>query len=521
MKEKLEKLFFSRKSLAIFTVLSAVGLLLSYSVRYGYVYVDNVLFNYASFAFFIFSVISTLFLFAMLLLRIKSNPFTMKRPVKACIFIGELSGILMILYFAVVLITDSGMSASTAFYLCKKALPVWCAAVFGAFFLFVFPLLKNIKIKKIISILSVSVLAFVTYASLFPVSRYSFTSGPVVFDNGNGGYSIVFSTNDKGTGFVDYSYGGKNIRIYDENNGRKNGQSTIHTVTLPKDHLSGNTYRVGSTRVIDELSYGGRTGKTIESAEYTFNDSFGDNINVLSVSDWHTFNKKAETAVKELGESYQAVALLGDCAPGLMSEKDIVNYILKFGYDLTNGSMPVIYTRGNHETRGREAIKLADCLGMDNFYFTTALGNYKIIVLDSCEDKEDSHPEYGGMVDYKQYRTKMVKWLESLQNEDNTKTVVLSHSKEICIEEDLSSLAFHKLNSMKVSLLVSGHEHICDFDNCSNIPTLVDGGINSNGKGTFTASLMKFSPKGIEILCTDNSGKTVLNDSVEWQGVSD
>lgn len=73
---------------------------------------------------------------------------------------------------------------------------------------------------------------------------------------------------------------------------------------------------------------------------------------------------------------------------------------------------------------------------------------------------------------------------------------------------------------MNVSLLVSGHEHICDFDGSSSIPTLVDGGINSNGQGTFTASLMKLSPKGIEILCTDNTGKTVLDESVKWQGVS-
>lgn len=94
----------------------------------------------------------------------------------------------------------------------------------------------------------------------------------------------------------------------------------------------------------------------------------------MSVSDWHTFNKKAETAVKALQEDYQAVVLLGDCAPGLMSERDIAEYILAFGYSLTGGTIPVIYTRGNHETRGSEAIRLSDYLGLDSFYFTTALG---------------------------------------------------------------------------------------------------------------------------------------------------
>lgn len=260
-----------------------------------------------------------------------------------------------------------------------------------------------------------------------------------------------------------------------------------------------------------------RLGKTIESDSYTLNDSFGENINVLSVSDWHTFNKKAETAVKEIGENYQAVVLLGDCAPGLMSEQDIVDYILKFGYNLTGGTIPVIYTRGNHETRGREAVNLSTYLGLDSFYFTTSIGDYDIIVLDSCEDKEDSHPEYGGMVDYKQYRTEMVNWLNNLQNDDNDKTIVFSHSREICIEEDLADSALKKINSLNASILISGHEHICEFDDSGMIPTLVDGGIDANENGSYVASLIKLSPTDIEIICADNNGNNVVNESVEWK----
>ncbi|MGN0532091.1 MAG: metallophosphoesterase family protein [Eubacterium sp.] len=517
MKEKLEKFLFSKTSLSVFTVISAVGLLLSYSVRYGYVYVDDVFFNNASFAFYILSIISTAFLFVLLCMNIKDKARMKSKWMMFLTFICELIGILLVLYTVVTIAVDRGMSLPTFNYLMVKALPVWCAAVAGAFFIFIFPNLKSIKTKKVISVISVCALVFVTYASLFPVSPYSFTSGPVVFDNGNGGYSVVFSTNDKGTGYIEYTYNGTDIRLYDENNGRKNGQSKIHTVVIPKEQLSGNTYKIGSTRVIDELSYGGRLGKTIESEAYTLNDSFGENINVLSVSDWHTFNKKAETAVDKLGEDYQAVVLLGDCAPGLMSETDVINYILKFGYDLTQGEMPIIYTRGNHETRGRQAIKLADYLGMDSFYYTTDLGDYDIIVLDSCEDKEDSHPEYGGMVDYTQYRTNMVNWLNSVDDEDYDKTIVLSHDEKICIEEDLSASAMNKIDSINASLLVSGHEHIYNFDDSGTIPTLLDGGIDANGTGSFVASLIKLSPQEIGIVCTDNNGNNVVNETLEWK----
>lgn len=516
LKAKLKKLLFSKTALAVFTSISVLGLLLGYSVRHGYVFVDAVLFEYASFGYYIFAVLSTVYLFVLLCLKMRNKSCADKKSLLFPAFIGEVNSILLLLYFAIALITDSFMSLHTVAALFKNALPVWAAVAGIAFFLFIFPALKSKDAKKAISVCTVMVLVLVTYASFFPVSPYKFTSGPVVIDNGNGGYSVVFSTNDKGTGYIDYSYNGNDYHIYDESNGRKEGQNIIHTITVPKEHLSGNTYKVGSVRVIDELSYGGRLGKTIESDSYTFNDSFGSDISVLTVSDWHTFNEKAEKASEFLGD-YQAVVLLGDCAPGLMSEEDIADYILKFGFDLTQGSMPVIYTRGNHETRGREAINLSDYLGIDSFYFTANVGDYNIIVLDSCEDKEDEHPEYGGMVDYEQYRTNMVKWLNTLENTENQKTITFCHSREICIEEDLADDAMSKLDSLNTSFLVSGHEHIYEFDGSSNIPVLVDGGIDANGKGTFVASMLDLSPDGIKVRCADNSGKILIDETVQWK----
>lgn len=517
MKEKLDILLFSKTGLAVFTLISAVGLLLSYSVRHGYVYVDASIFKNCCLIFYVVSIFTTVFLFINLYLKIKNNPAVDNTFMKLGSLVGEVFGCLLVIYCLITILTDSGMSLSTFRTLLLQALPVWIACVAGLFFIFIFPNIGSVGAKKIISVICVIAMVAVTYASLFPVAPYSFTSGPAVFDDGNGSYSVVFATNDKGTGYVEYNYNGEDVRIFDENNGRKNGQSKIHTVKIPKEELSGNTYKVGSTRVIDELSYGGRLGKTIESDSYTLNDVFDENINVLSVSDWHTFNKKAETAVKELGEDYQAVILLGDCAPGLMSENDVADYIVKFAYDLTGGTMPIIYTRGNHETRGTEAVNLSSYLGIDNFYFTATLGDYDFIVLDSCEDKEDSHPEYSGMVDYKYYRTNMVNWLNDIENIYGKKTIALSHDNQICIEEDLSESALNKLDSLNTSLLVSGHWHIYKFDDSGNIPTLIDGGIDSNGKGSYVASMIKLSPEDIKVISTDNKGNNVINETVEWK----
>lgn len=514
MKKFFNKVFFSKTASGIFTLLAALGLLLSNSVRYGYVFVDNAVFGGASFGFYIFSIFSSAFLFAYFCLKIRDNSVTDKAVMKVLAFIGEFVGFLLALYSLIAALTDP-QATMTIVALFKDALPIWAGIVGVLFLLFVYPAIKGEKLKKVIASVSVIVLVFITYASFFPLTPYKLTSSPAVFDNGNGSYSVVFSTNDEGVGYVEYEYKGKQVKVFDENNGRKNN-SKIHSVTVPKQELSGNTYTVGSTRVIDELSYGGRNGKTVVSKPIKFIDNFDDNINVLTISDWHTCLDTAKTAAEKLGD-YGALVLLGDCSPSLMSDRDVSKYIVEFAGDLTNGEMPIIYTRGNHETRGREATKLSGYLGIDCFYFTTKLGKYDIIVLDSCEDKDDSHPEYGGMVDYTSYRTKMVESLCRLPEDNTGNTVVFCHSKDICIEEDLSKTALDKIDRLGTSLLVSGHEHKFNFIDDGSFPVLVDGGIDANGKGTFTACMLKFSNSGIKIDCVDNNGEKVVDENVAWR----
>ena len=123
--------------------------------------------------------------------------------------------------------------------------------------------------------------------------------------------------------------------------------------------------------------------------------------------------KTAYAAIEYVGD-YDAVILMGDATPGVDYEEEVVKNIVEFAGKLSEGSMPVLYTRGNHETRGEYANKLADALGLDKFYYTADMGNYSFIVLDSGEDKDDSHAEYGGMTDYNTYRADMIEWLKGV-----------------------------------------------------------------------------------------------------------
>lgn len=514
MKKFLNSLFFSKSTAIICMIASALAVLLNYSFRFGYVFIDNTLFNGFSLGLFIIAVLDAVLLTVISALKMKDSDKCDKKVFKALQVITELFAAVFSIVVLVNFIVSGSESSSVAIKLCREILPFWSAIVGITAALFIIPNIKKSALKKGISFIMVAVMVFAVYSALFPTSAYKFTSGPVVFDNGEE-YSVVFSTNDNGTAYIEYEYLGENVRVYDEDNGRKKA-GTIHTITVPYEQLSGNTYKVASTRVIDELSYGGRSGKTIESAAVTFNDKLGDNVNILTVSDWHTHNEIAKKSASYLGE-YNAVILLGDCAPGMMFAEEAEDYLISFASDISRGEMPVLFARGNHETRGREAGNLSSYLGMDSFYYTTKLGNYNFIVLDSGEDKKDDHSEYGGMVAYEQNRKEMVNWLTALDNTDNAKTIALSHDKDICIEEDLSQTAHHKLDELNVSVLVSGHYHSTEFIDNSPYPILVDGGINADGKGTYVASILRLSQDKIDVQSINSNGETTISETVLWR----
>ena len=379
------------------------------------------------------------------------------------------------------------------------------------------------KAKKIITALTLAAVLLIGLNMYYPLAPYKITSEPMVIDNGEG-YSIVFSTNDCGTAFAEYSFEGTDYKVFDQTGGRLNTERKIHSIKVPYEHLKGNAYTVGSTRVIDEFSYGSRLGKTVSSKEYAFSVNESEDQSWLVISDWHTMLDKAYSAVAYVGE-YDGVVLLGDATPGVDFEDEVIRNIVQFGGEISEGTVPVIYVRGNHETRGAYANDLATALGIDEFYYTTDIGPYSFLVLDSGEDKDDSHSEYGGMTDYNTYRASMIEWLKTVQTK-NDRVVALSHSWQISdVEKDLSLAGWAELDRIGARMMLSGHHHQCRFlgdgsDNEKEIfglyPDIV--GYLDGGKvcDDYIASKLTLSAEGFNIKAVSYTGTEIFDESFEW-----
>ncbi len=513
------------KSLPIaFMYLASLSAILIYSLRFSWVFINTTV-KMNGFAMGVLCAASLSAFILGILAYIRVNDFALYKNKAYSVVSGITCVLTIILTIAGIVyfvISASSESLTVSLLYMKEALGKTIFLILVPTLVIFMPKSNN-QIAKIISALSFSLVFIVAFASLFPVGSYKITNHPAVIDNGSE-YSVVFATNKNGTGYVEYSFDGKDYKIFDENGGRLNSDSKIHSIPVPYEHLKNNSYSVGSVRVVEDYSYGSRLGKEVKSEKYNFNVNESKNQTYLVVSDWHTELDKAYSAISHV-DDYEGVILLGDASPGVDFEDEVVRNIVEFAGEVSKGTMPILYTRGNHETRGAYAGKILDSLGLHEFYYKAEMGDIDFIILDSGEDKDDSHPEYGGLDNYNNYRIENLNWLKTL-DKDSNKVIVLSHSWTMNdVEREISDLCWAEIDRLGARLMISGHTHNCRFigensdhekeifTKYSHITGYMDGG---NTNEDFIASKMTITDENIKLEAFNMSGEKVFDESLKW-----
>ena len=95
-------------------------------------------------------------------------------------------------------------------------------------------------------------------------------------------------------------------------------------------------------------------------------------------------------------------------------------------------------------------------------------------------DKEDSHPEYSGLVDFESYRKKELEWLDSLPKfKDDFVLCVTSYRKSF------RGYWHEKIKRTGVRLFIGGHTHRLKYHpkgEYQDYPVIVAGGRGLNDK---------------------------------------
>jgi predicted phosphodiesterase len=215
-------------------------------------------------------------------------------------------------------------------------------------------------------------------------------------------------------------------------------------------------------------------GKTVESEIFTYThlDPAKEKFSFVMWNDIHDDCERLEAMFKDVDwEGVDFVVMNGDIVNDFISEKQFFDAFYDACARQFGSSIPMVFVRGNHETRGPWARRYFDYVpAVDGrSYYAFSHGGVYVLALDSGEDKVDDHREYAGLVDFVRFRDEETAWLLDELKRDACKEaryrVVISHQPCATSEKDwfgsqeVRRLWRDPINETGAHLWLSGHTH--------------------------------------------------------------
>lgn len=273
-----------------------------------------------------------------------------------------------------------------------------------------------------------------------------------------------------------------NETYYDDSNGILRSASDIHKITVPMEALNeAGKYTVCLRPVIERKPYFSETGEVSEM-EFDFFAPKGSNLKAYEIADAHNTVGLVLQSYEKFKEEYGRVDFLilnGD-VPAHCDKGSDFDVVFKLIEGVTGGSIPVVFARGNHDTRGTTAEIFENYTPTYNgkTYFTTKLGNLWMIILDCGEDKADSNEEYGNTNCFSAFRKRETKFVEKVASEKEFEKGDITYKAVIChapftrknnppfdIEEETYKYWAKLLREeIKPDVMICGHTHKLSVD---------------------------------------------------------
>ena len=326
--------------------------------------------------------------------------------------------------------------------------------------------------------------------------------------------------------------------FYDESNGIMRSDVKIHRVHVPMELLDREkSYKVFVRKVIDRKPYFPEFEDVVERA-YSFRPVPTEGtVRGYHVSDSH--NRIEEPAIAaECYGNIDFLVLNGDLADHTHSVENCLVFY-EIASKITKGTIPVVFSRGNHDTRGLMAERFCEYTPMSQgkTYYTFRVGCVWGMVLDCGEDKVDSHEEYGGTVCFHQFRERETEFIKDViaHAEDeylaegvkyrlviahNPFTVI--HKKPFDIEQDLYREWIRLIgDNVNPHALLGGHMHCLkvirpgdELDHFGQTFPTVVGSIVQGHDPYYAGAGFELHEEQMEITFTDSESHIVRKDSV-------
>lgn len=269
----------------------------------------------------------------------------------------------------------------------------------------------------------------------------------------------------------------KDKTYYDDCNGIFRSNTRMHKVELPYEVLDeAKEYTVHYIKMIDRRPY-----CPISEEERSITLPFrpvptDGEIKIYHIADAHNMVEEPINAGRYFGDKIDLLVLNGDI-PNHSGDIENFNAIYEIAAAITKGACPVVFARGNHDTRGIHAEDMPNFIPTINgkTYYTFRVGSIWGLILDCGEDKVDGHPEYGVTVCFHQFRLAETEFIKRVieNSKDEYEAEGVKHKLVVChlvftntydppfdIEQDIYGEWARLLREeIKPDLMLCGHEH--------------------------------------------------------------
>lgn len=289
-------------------------------------------------------------------------------------------------------------------------------------------------------------------------------------------YEVLIVTEKNGIMAVEI-----NGEEYDEDNsGVLSSEKNYARIRVPQPVLDeSKQYTIVFKEAINRKGYFSEIGEP-EKLTFEFKPlTKTKDINIYHIGDVHYGYEKALLTATYFGDDTDLYIFNGDIG----EVETVENYYETIEYvaNVTGGKVPAIFTRGNHDARGKLAERYTDYFPSNgkNTYFTFKLGCLNGLVLDCGEDKKDDHYDknypmpwvYNGVNKFSKFRKRQLEWLQKTDLEKDKITFAISHICPVMtgnkhgtcfdIEREVYGLWNKELERMGVKFMISAHQHHC------------------------------------------------------------
>ncbi len=289
----------------------------------------------------------------------------------------------------------------------------------------------------------------------------------------NDEYEISVSLNEKGVCWVNID----GVEYYEESAGVFSSEKTYIKIRVPQSALDkAKSYEIVYRKTIDRKAYFSEFGE-VEIEKFNFKPlEKEDDIHIYHIADVHYKFQDAVSMASYWGDDIDLFIVNGDI--GEVETEQNYFEVCQFVGEISKGEIPVLFIRGNHDTRGKLAERFTDYFpsNASKTYFKFSIGPIAGVAIDCGEDKVDTNIGYGGNAElnlkgtnfFRRFREIETQFLNDLEFDGKIKFAV-SH---ICpahttrnkgdvfdIDNDLYAKWCDNLQRLGVKLMICGHMH--------------------------------------------------------------